>query len=133
MKREPKKQPKTTVATGGKSSVENKSPVIRTSLKTVGRGPKAVGGHTELEIDILSQIKDVVICLDEQERVFCWNHSAETLYGVKAGHAMGRNNREFFRTEWIEPIDESDALQSLEKSGSWQGENIGGRRPGRDP
>jgi PAS domain S-box-containing protein len=125
MKREPKKQPKITAgAGGGPTGKKRKSPVIKTSLKTGGSGLKAAGGHTELEIDILSQIKDVVICLDEEERLFCWNHAAENLYGVKAEDAMGRNYREFFSTEWIEPIDESDARQSLEKFGYWQGQNI---------
>ncbi len=85
---------------------------------------KAVGRPDETDIDILSQIKDAVICLDEQERVFCWNHAAENLYGVKAGDALGRKRSELFRNEWIEPIDESDARQSLEKFGYWQGENI---------
>ena len=125
MKREPKKQPKISAGAGGSPAGEKrKSPVIKTSLKTRVSGLKAAGGQAEVEIDILSQIKDVVICLDGEEKVFCWNHAAEKLYGVKAGDALGRNCREFFRTEWIEPIDESDARQSLEKFGYWQGENI---------
>ncbi|MGA2159598.1 MAG: PAS domain S-box protein [Dehalococcoidia bacterium] len=125
MKRETKRQPKITVETYGKAADKmTKNPVIKTSLITRGKGVAAVKGHTELQIDLLSQTKDVVICLDPGERVFCWNHAAENLYGVKAEDALGRNYREFFKNEWIEPIDESDARQSLEKFGYWQGENI---------
>ncbi|MGA9048034.1 MAG: PAS domain S-box protein [Dehalococcoidia bacterium] len=124
MKREAKKQLKISVEAGSSNPGGKRKLVTTASLKTDGRGLKVSGGHEELEIDLLSQIKDVVICLDVEERVFCWNHAAETLYGVKAGDALGRNYREFFRNEWIEPIDESDARQSLEKFGYWQGENI---------
>ena len=123
MKQEPRKQSKSK-ANGSSSRGKMKSPVIKTGLRTDGHGLKAAEGHTELEIDLLAQIKDVVICLDAEGRGFCWNHAAEKLYGVSAENALGRNYREFFRTEWIEPIDESDALQSLEKSGYWQGDNI---------
>ncbi|MHB8085691.1 MAG: PAS domain-containing sensor histidine kinase [Dehalococcoidia bacterium] len=124
MKSEPKKQPKMASGAGSSSLREKVKPVLKAILKTDGHGVKAVDGLAELEIDLLSQIKDVVICLDPEERVFCWNHAAENLYGVKAEDAIGRNYREFFRNEWIEPIDENDARQSLEKFGYWQGENI---------
>jgi PAS domain S-box-containing protein len=123
MKQEPRKQSKSKADTGP-AREPGKKPVIRTGLRKDGHGPKAAEGRADLEIDLLTQIKDVVICLDPDETIFCWNHAAEKLYGVKDEQAMGRNYREFFRTEWIEPIDESDALQSLEKSGYWQGDNI---------
>ncbi|MGA2368478.1 MAG: PAS domain-containing sensor histidine kinase [Dehalococcoidia bacterium] len=124
MKSEPKKQPKITAGADGSQARGRKRPVIKTSFKTGGSGLKAAGRQKEMDIDILSQIKDVVICVDGDEKIFCWNHAAENLYGVKVEDALGRDCREFFRIEWIEPIDESDSRQSMEKSGFWQGENI---------
>ncbi|MHB8086273.1 MAG: PAS domain-containing protein, partial [Dehalococcoidia bacterium] len=124
MKNEPRKQPKMDSGAGSSSSRGRRKPVTKASIKTDGHGLKVAGGYEELEVDLLSQIKDVVMCLDVEERVFCWNHAAENLYSVKSEDAMGRSYREFFRNEWIEPIDESDARQSLEKFGYWQGENI---------
>lgn len=69
---------------------------------------------------LLDVATDAILVQDLNNRILYWNHGAERLYGWKADEAKGLNVLELLDKE-TSPHRE-DALVSVAKDGSWQGE-----------
>ena len=74
--------------------------------------------------EILAQIDDVVIAVDNEERITFLNAAAERLYGVKVADALGHKLSRLRQNQWANPEDERRARQALNVHGSWRGENV---------
>jgi PAS domain S-box-containing protein len=87
---------------------------------------------SDIHTQILGEINDAVIVMDTQTRVLCWNKGAERLYGLRADEIVGHKLEESHQIRWETEGDEQAALDSLERSGSWRGENIHVTKGGRE-
>lgn len=80
--------------------------------------------------EVLAQINEVVIALDNEQRVTYMNPAAERQYLVSASEVLGRRLNDLYEHEWPEPQFESEAIASIGEHGSWRGENIHIKRNG---
>jgi PAS domain S-box-containing protein len=74
--------------------------------------------------DILAQIEDVVIAVDNEERITFINAAAERLYGISYADAIGRQLSTLRTNQWADAAEEMAARLALEDRGSWRGENV---------
>ncbi len=81
--------------------------------------------------EILGQVDDVVIAVDQSERITFMNTAAERLYGVTSVDAIGQKLSLLRENQWIHPQTEHDVRAELQKNGHWRGENIQVMRDGR--
>jgi len=80
---------------------------------------------------ILSQIGDIVIAVDNEERITYLNAAAGKKYGVNATDALGRKLSSIYVPEWLRPEDEAAETAGLHECGEWRGEKIHIRHDGR--
>ena len=73
---------------------------------------------------LLSQISDVVVAVDSQQKVSYFNQRAEQIYGLGAAEAVGRELDEIFQRRWPEQGDEQAFQDVLATEGAWQGECV---------
>src|SRR5215213_5409251 len=74
--------------------------------------------------EVLAQVNDVVIGVDNDNRITYVNPAAERQYGFEASDVLGRGLDEVVHYHWLRPEDETAALTALRDSGVWRGENI---------
>ncbi|AFZ24086.1 PAS domain S-box [Cylindrospermum stagnale PCC 7417] len=70
---------------------------------------------------LLDIATDAIFVRDLQTQILFWNQGAERLYGWQAEEALGKNPNELFYPETSQQ-QEIASLQTVIKSGSWQGE-----------
>jgi PAS domain S-box-containing protein len=80
---------------------------------------------------MLDQVSDAVIAVDGEMRVTYMNAQAERQYGLAPAEAIGQRPSEFCAYEWPSPAAEREAVDQLERTGRWRGENIHVTRDGR--
>ena len=73
---------------------------------------------------LLDQAHDAIVVTDAREVTASsiWNRGAETMYGIPAASALGRDRHELLNTEFPEPLAQIEA--ELLRSGTWQGELV---------
>ena len=81
--------------------------------------------------EILAQISDVVVAVDDDERVVYVNPAAERQYEIHASEVLGRKLSSMYTWEWGSKKDQANALRSLNENGSWRGENVHVKKNGR--
>ena len=81
--------------------------------------------------EILEQISDAVIGIDNEQLITYINPAAERQYGVSARDIAGRQLAEMYSFEWLDPADETEAINALNGPGFWRGENIHTTNDGR--
>ncbi|KAB8335779.1 response regulator [Scytonema tolypothrichoides VB-61278] len=69
---------------------------------------------------LLDVATDAIFVRDLNKRILFWNKAAEQLYGWKATEAIGKNTSELWYEKDI--VQFQEALTSLLKNGSWEGE-----------
>jgi PAS domain S-box-containing protein len=96
-------------------------------LERPEQNPKDIQAQLQqrhFQADIISHMRDAVVGVDNNHKVVFFNNSAERLYGKPQRQAVGRHCNDLFKTEWPQPADAVEALNSLASTGSWTGENI---------
>lgn len=78
---------------------------------------------------ILSQIGDIVIAVDDEERITYLNTAAMQTYRVNAA-ALGQKVSSLHVAEWLRPEDEAAEAAELHEYGGWRGEQIHIRHDG---
>jgi PAS domain S-box-containing protein len=73
---------------------------------------------------LLDNVREAVIAIDSDMRVIYWSRGAEALYGVTAESAFGARLDSLHQWLWLQPEDEANAYRTLDRVGSWRGENI---------
>ncbi|MCA1614499.1 MAG: PAS domain-containing protein, partial [Acidobacteria bacterium] len=74
--------------------------------------------------EVLAQINDVVIAVDNDNRVKYLNPAAERQYGFDASEVLGCDLNEVLHYRWLHPDDEAAAQRALGDVGVWRGGNI---------
>lgn len=110
------------------ANVLDRGTVIRDQT---GRPVRMVGGLMDLternraltriaeQASLLDQARDAIIVRDLEHRIRYYNRSAEELYGWTASDVMGQSVRDRF---FDDPAVFDNAMETLLKMGSWQGE-----------
>jgi PAS domain S-box-containing protein len=80
--------------------------------------------------EVLAQVEDVVIAIDNDERITFINAAAERLYGVSFADAIGQKLTALRSNLWPQPDGEPAARAALKQHGSWRGENVQVKRNG---
>jgi PAS domain S-box-containing protein len=91
---------------------------------------KQIDKQLEFRNSILSQVNDIVIAVDNEERVTYFNKAAEDTYHVEVEDALGQKLTDIYQYRWLKPEDEQNANDSLAKNGFWTGENIHVKKDG---
>jgi len=78
----------------------------------------------KFQVDVLSQVNDVVVALDNENRIIYWNKAAELAYNLKPADVIGRPLKDAYEYTWVNADDERLARESLKSTGAWRGENI---------
>ncbi|MFL6468853.1 MAG: ATP-binding protein [Pyrinomonadaceae bacterium] len=81
--------------------------------------------------DILDQINDIVIAVDNEDRLIYINPAAEAKYNARASEMLGSKVSSLFQTKWPHGSDPSDTVASIEADGFWHGENVHISRDGK--
>ncbi len=76
------------------------------------------------QADILANTTEAVVAIDPDHRITFWNPGAERLCGLSAAEALGKYSWELDYPLWLSPDDRQQAIESVEKEGTWSGENI---------
>lgn len=74
--------------------------------------------------EILTQISDVVIAIDLEQRITYFNAAAERQYHVRAVDVLGRKIDEIYTMHWPSAEAEAAVLAALSECGKWQGETV---------
>ena len=82
--------------------------------------------------DILTQINDIVIATDLEQRITYFNAAAERQYGVRAVDVLGRKIDEVYTKHWPSAEAEAAVWSALRELGEWQGEAIHRTFDGRE-
>lgn len=82
--------------------------------------------------EVLAQINDVVIAVDNDNRVTYLNPAAERQYGFDASEVLGCGLDEVLHYRWLRPDDEIAAQTALRETGVWRGGNIHVKRNGEE-
>src|SRR4051794_1520919 len=90
-----------------------------------------IKSRSELYAKVFSAVGDVVVVIDRDRCVLCWNRAAEVLYGVNAEDILGHKLEEAYQFQWLDPNDEAAAWTALAQVGTWRGENIHILKDGR--
>lgn len=80
--------------------------------------------------EILTQISDVVIVVDDDQRVTYLNAAAERQYDVTASEVLGCSIAQIYQSHWLQPDDASKMGAALNETGRWRGENVHVKRNG---
>jgi PAS domain S-box-containing protein len=82
--------------------------------------------------EVLAQVNDVVIAVDNDNRVTYLNPAAERQYGFDASEVLGASLDEVVHYRWLRPEDEAAAQKALGQHGVWRGGNIHVKRDGEE-
>jgi PAS domain S-box-containing protein len=82
--------------------------------------------------EVLAQVSDVVIAVDNDNRITYLNPAAERQYGFEAAEVLGRNLDEVLQYRWLRPDDEAAARKALGETGVWRGGNVHVKRGGEE-
>ena len=85
-----------------------------------------------IHADILSQVKDAVIAVDNENRITYWNKGAENLFGYKLNEVENERFRNTVNYRWLTPDDKKNAYNQLKTVGEWHGENLSTRKDGKE-
>lgn len=84
---------------------------------------RARGAQLQLQADVLQQISEVVIAVDQEERITYLNAAAAAQYEVDPSAVVGQPLRYLYRDEWLQPEAAIVADAALAERGYWRGEN----------
>lgn len=73
---------------------------------------------------ILSQVGDVVIATDKEQRITYLNAAARRTYRVDHSDALGKPVSFLYASVWPRPGDEAAAIRELRECGEWRGEQV---------
>ena len=90
---------------------------------------KAQAGILREQAALLDLSQDAIFVKAINGEILVWNQGAERVYGWTKGEAIGRNSHELLKTSFSPPLDE--IMQTLEKTGHWEGELQKERRDGQ--
>ncbi len=90
---------------------------------------KRAEAQVRYQAGLLESVSDAVVASDAQYQITVWNKAAESLYGWKAGEALGRNFMELIRAEWPGAAA-ADMRPSIAAAGDWSGEATHLRKDG---
>ena len=82
--------------------------------------------------EALAQINDVVIAVDNEDRLTYLNPAAERKYGVRASDVLGMKADEILTVRWSGLDRTREIAESLTKHGAWRGELNHVRRDGSE-
>lgn len=88
--------------------------------------------HSRFQSSALDAVSDVVIAIDNDQRITYWNAAAARLYGYQSHEVMGKPLSEVNQYRWHQPEDEQAAYDALAANGIWHGENIHLKRSGEE-
>jgi PAS domain S-box-containing protein len=78
---------------------------------------------------LLDLSQDAILIQTINGETLLWNQGAERVYGWTKAEAIGKNSHELLNTSFSPPLNE--ILQTLEKTGHWEGELQKTRRDGQ--
>ena len=87
--------------------------------------------QVRLQADLLGVVEQAVIATDTAGRITFWNQFAETLYGWKADHVLGRNIVDVTPST-MSQSQAADLMSRLQKGESWSGEFFLRRKDGSE-
>src|SRR3954471_17378073 len=70
--------------------------------------------------EVLAQVSDVVIAVDNDNRITYLNPAAEQQYGLEASEVLGCGLDEVLHYRWLHPDDETAARTALRDTGVWR-------------
>lgn len=74
--------------------------------------------------DVLEQVSDIVIAVDNDERLVYLNPAAERKYGMSGADILGRKLQDLYKIRWANDEQRQAAQDYIESQGSWRGENV---------
>ena len=86
----------------------------------------------KIHADILSQVKDAVIAVDNENRITYWNKGAEDLFGYKLDEIKDKKFVSTVNYRWLTPEDRKNAYNQLKTIGKWHGENLSTRKDSKE-
>lgn len=86
----------------------------------------------EFQANILSQVKDVVIVVDNEERITYLNQAAAEKYNIEQDEVLGYKLTKLYQYKWLKPEHEREAYTSLKEKGYWNGKNIHIKKNGEE-
>jgi PAS domain S-box-containing protein len=72
----------------------------------------------------LDQIKDIIIAVDNQNRLTYLNNAAVRQYGTDKEKCLGLKLTQLYKQLWFSPEEEHKAVVSLKEKGYWEGINV---------
>ncbi len=81
------------------------------------------------QAQLLDLTGDSVFVCDIEDRIVYWNRSAAELYGWSRSEAIGKNAQQLLQAVYPAPLGE--IMESLSRSGRWEGELLHTARDGR--
>ena len=72
----------------------------------------------------LDQIKDIIIAVDNQNRLTYLNKAAIKQYGIDKEKSLCLKLTQLYAQLWFSPEDEHEAILSIKEKGYWEGTNI---------
>jgi PAS domain S-box-containing protein len=93
---------------------------------------KEAENKIKVHSDILSQVKDAVIAVDNENRITYWNKGAETLFGYKLEEVENKIFKDTVNYRWLSPEDRKNAYNQLKTIGKWHGENLSTKKNGQE-
>jgi len=93
---------------------------------------KEVENMIKVHSDILSQVKDAVIAVDNENHITYWNKGAETIFGYKLEEVKNKVFRDTVNYRWLSPEDRKNAYHQLKTIGKWHGENLSTKKNGKE-
>jgi PAS domain S-box-containing protein len=81
---------------------------------------------------VLTQVKDAVIAIDNDQRITYWNPGAEKLFQYGAAEALGRRLDEISSYRWDVRGSEETCRDALNRAGFWRGESVHTTRKGKE-
>lgn len=91
---------------------------------------RAREAQLQFQADVLQQISEVVIAVDQEERITYLNAAAAAQYEVEPAAVVGQPLRYLYRYEWLQPEEAIVADAALATRGYWRGENRHLKRDG---
>ena len=73
------------------------------------------------QANILENVSDIIVTTDLNHRITSWNMAAETVYGISAADAIGRQFTSIVKFDYLQASDREVEL-SYRNNGIWKGE-----------
>ncbi len=72
----------------------------------------------------MDQVKDIIIAVDNQNRLIYLNKAAMKQYGIDKEKSLGLKLTQVYKQLWFSPEEEHKAALSIKEKGYWEGTNI---------